>query len=117
MTQPRLPSLIPRLDAPGPFMDAAKSLEDAGQRAVAAALLAEAERQFPADEALFWCRSEFIERNQGREAGFARWVMMTCRFPGRDRIWANVARHHRKSGRPDAAVPAPAQTLLAGAGA
>jgi hypothetical protein len=53
MTQPPLPSLIPRLDAPQRFVDAATSLEAAGQLAIAAGLLAEAERQFPADATLF----------------------------------------------------------------
>ncbi len=82
------PSLMPALGAPAPYIDSAKVLEDAGNLALADALLAEAERQFPRQEAVYMRRTEFIERHHGPQAALARWVLMASRFPRQERIWA-----------------------------
>ncbi len=106
-----MPSSIPRPDKPGRYVAAAKRLEDAGQLAIAGGVLAEAERRFPTDEALFLHRSEFIERHHNGEAAFARWVLMANRFPGRDRICTKVAHHHLAAGRFQAADAVLAEAL------
>jgi hypothetical protein len=102
-------SLMPVLAAPEPYIASAKILEDAGNLALAEALLAEAERQFPARETVGMQRTEFVERHRGREAALARWVLMASRFPRQERIWAKLVREHREAGRLQASETALAE--------
>ncbi len=106
-------SLMPLLDDAKLYLEGADLLEQAGQIAIAGALLTEAERQFPKDEAVFTRRTQFIEQHRGPDAGFARWVLMSHRFPRRDRILANIVRHHREAGRLQAAEAVVAAALAA----
>src|SRR5262249_5780044 len=92
-------SLMPAFDKPDPYLEAARILDDAGNLALADAVLAEAERRFPAREAVGLRRTEFIERHHGPQAALARWILMANRFPGQERAWAKLVRREREAGR------------------
>ncbi|HWB51427.1 MAG TPA: tetratricopeptide repeat protein [Stellaceae bacterium] len=87
---------------PGAYRRAVDELEQAGQKAEAAALLAEAERQFP-DDPLIYIRRTYAIMADDPETAAGRWSTSRARFPQYMDGWVHGALLLENFGRRQAA--------------